>query len=526
MICAWSLAVYAQVSVKKTTTGLEYDFEIEGFKVREEVVDKEKFQKITLQGVEDFAGVYHKKGEVELPVIRFFVNGPGEIQIVPTDNKEEGASPLVIRNFLRASDAVPKIPGVRKTVPRFVESSLSMDTDFDVVKVGSVRGVERRLVTLYPVHWNAKTGLVQKKSRFKVNVPHLESDGPSVEKMVIVVPERFAESEALEKLIEHKYALGMSIEKIILTTADKDPEFIRNELMKVYQANRESLKYVLLVGTARLLPGYVSERLKGITDHYYRCLDTKDYEADIGAPDVYLSRLSVKTEEDLSVQVQKIIDYESKREEEVWKKKASFITTNDKEHWQIAEDSSNYTIKKYTEIKGFQGSFPEEKSEGGDKLYAVTHKANGDHVVSAIREGRGFIQYSGHGLSNSWEYPRVTMGDIASIEENGAIPVVIANACDTAKITANDTIAETWMRNKFGSIFYWGAMDAAYWEEDVVLQKKLSDEIFGVGNIQTGAFTNNALSDVWRFYGGKGESKYYWELYLSLGDPSLKVSFK
>ncbi len=525
-VCVYPFVLFSQVNIINRGEALEYEFQIENFKIEDEILDKEKFKKITLEGVDGYEGVYQKKGEPVLPVIRFYVNGPGEIQISKTDAAVSTA-PETLFNLIRGTDPVPKISGATKHKALSVESSLDWDSNFEVRTVGKTRGIIKRLVTLFPVHWNATTGELRKTTSFKVTVPDVTEKRIEEPLMVLVIADRFSESDAIEKFIKHKNSLGIRVEKLQLTTEEKDPELIRSQLMKLYAKNPDTLKYVLLIGGARLLPGFHSERVKGITDHYYRCLDGKEYESDIGTPDVLLGRLSVKSEEELDVQVQKILDYENLKFDNLdWLKRASFIATNDKEHWKVAEESSQYTITKYTESRGYSGSFPSVANPGGDKLYAVTYKASGKHVLNSIYEGRGYIQYSGHGFSGSWDYPRLTIEEVESIENTDALPVVIANACDTAKITAVDSIAESWMRNKSGAIFYWGAMDSAYWDEDVVLQKKLSDEIFGAGNRMTGAFTSAALSDVWRYYGGQGESKYYWEVYLSLGDPSLQIKLK
>ena len=35
--------------------------------------------------------------------------------------------------------------------------------------------------------------------------------------------------------------------------------------------------------------------------------------------------------------------------------------------------------------------------------------------------------------------------------------------------------------------------------------------------------THYALEKVWQYYGGKARSAYYWETYVTLGDPSISL---
>jgi hypothetical protein len=66
-------------------------------------------------------------------------------------------------------------------------------------------------------------------------------------------------------------------------------------------------------------------------------------------------------------------------------------------------------------------------------------------------------------------------------------------------------------------------MDLTYWKEDDILQRRMYDAIYRAGSLEIDRFTAHALKEVWRHYGGQGRSKYYWETYVSFGDPSLSI---
>ena len=72
---------------------------------------------------------------------------------------------------------------------------------------------------------------------------------------------------------------------------------------------------------------------------------------------------------------------------------------------------------------------------------------------------------------------------------------------------------------------FWGSLWTSYWDEDDILERRMYDGIFQKGKSTFADITSNALSEHWRHYGGAGKSEYYWETYVSFGDPSPKLTY-
>jgi hypothetical protein len=66
-------------------------------------------------------------------------------------------------------------------------------------------------------------------------------------------------------------------------------------------------------------------------------------------------------------------------------------------------------------------------------------------------------------------------------------------------------------------------MDSSYWDEDDILERRMFDGIFTQKKLNFGEITDHALSEVWKHYGGKNRSAYYWETYHVFGDPSINL---
>ena len=120
----------------------------------------------------------------------------------------------------------------------------------------------------------------------------------------------------------------------------------------------------------------------------------------------------------------------------------------------------------------------------------------------------------------------ITRDDIRKLPDNGVFTFLISNACNTGNYLYGESFTESWLRHPSGAIFTWGSMDLSYWDEDDVLERKLFEGLFRENNRSFSDVTNEALSELWKHYGGKGLSRYYWETYVSLGEPSLGFSME
>ncbi|HEX4924845.1 MAG TPA: C25 family cysteine peptidase, partial [Bdellovibrionales bacterium] len=296
------------------------------------------------------------------------------------------------------------------------------------------------------------------------------------------------------------------------------PDELRAQLQQIFQATKGGLQHVLLVGDHEDVPGKQGLHIRGPTDHYYRAIDTADYATDINGPDVNVGRFPAANEEQLAAMVAKSIRYQTRQFKNVsWVGKAAWLATHDR--WQVAEGTHNHVIQTHTAPSGYIGMVPFANMPGGDQLYPITHKVTRQQIMSAFGEGRGWIQYSGHGTYSGWE--DMNQAEVRALASD-ALPFVVSNSCLTGDYSQAETFAETWIRHPQGAIFFWGSVDLTYWDEDDILEKKQVDGMYLVNRRTFGEITNYALSELWRHLGGEGRSKYYWETYTSFGDPSIE----
>lgn len=443
-VCLFALApsVRAAVEVEPSPERTVYHFHLGEPTFSLVEIEGAPLWKAQLSGAYPFDAVLYEIGRPELPAIRFFLDGEGEITVrvgQPQDN------PPPAQNVRLK----PSLPPLLKNNPAaamklfFDESVYQIDelqpaVTFDVEEVGTIAGVRRRQVTLFPLRYNPVTGESRFISELAVDFQH-EGQVPSVpqtlenETIAFVVGERFAKSPSLRRLAEFKNHLGYGVRWLVVGAEDKPPA-IRRKLMDWYEDAKRPLTHVLLVGDRQDVPGFASEMLDSVTDHYYASLDTKDYEDDVATPDVGVGRFMVSDEADLALLIDKQVHYQR-----------------------------------------------------GDALVAdadVLKEA--DTTYCTLREPRPL----------PWVAPRACVAKVFGVEE--------------------------W-REPSHTIASWGAIDATFVEEDRVLERFLQTGIRLPGKLVFGDLTRFALAEVWRHYGGTGLSRYYWEAYVTLGDPSASL---
>jgi hypothetical protein len=479
---------------------------------------------LSLAGVEGYEGILYREGQPELPVLRFYTTG--EVRVDAQD-RVQGAQLAAGDRILPSQPPRLKLPRLAETLivndASYASTELAPAALYDVEPAGSINGMPRQLVTLYPVAYAPGSGQWAVSTQFTVKIrgEARTTDGPARDRYVFVVGSRFAQSPSLAAYMDLKRQLGYQVEAIVVEQGDT-ADTLRAKLKAQYARTDAKLRYALLVGDSADVPSKVSSTISGVTDHYYRAIDTDSYATDVDGPDIGVGRVAVQTEAQLAAVLDKFTRYQRGGfAQEGWLNEVSFLATDDQ--WQLAEGTHNYVIQSYTSPKAYTGDFPTANQPGGDQLYAVTNRASGSTAIEKLKLGRTIIDYSGHGSPTSWAGPSVSQSMVRSLTDTNALPFVIGNACNTGDFRTAESFGETWLRHPAGAIAYWGSMDSSYWDEDDLLERYMFDGIYREGRRTFSDITNYAQSELWRHYGGAGKSKYYWETYVVFGDPALDL---
>jgi hypothetical protein len=345
------------------------------------------------------------------------------------------------------------------------------------------------------------------------------------ESILIVAPNAFIST--LSPLVSLKESQGHPVDLVSLSETGSTPEAIKAYISNAYHNWASPPTYVMLVGDvnngSNSMPAFIGESSQSVTDLYYGTVDGSDW-----IPDVYVGRLPARDTNQLTIMIDNLIAYNNLAGSESWIKKAALLASSDPNFWQFAEDTQTYVIQNHTQPSGYTGTFPSSTQSGGDQLYAHTHSAGNSEVINAINNRRSLISYTGHGSRVSWGAPHFSQSNINNINHTGTYSVVTSFACVTGDFNTEESFGETWLLQPTkGAVAFIGSSANSFWGPDDVLERAMMDSLYS-GN----AFANNVSSFLYaglmaveasRPGTGIAQSRYYWETYNLLGDPSLMM---
>lgn len=162
--------------------------------------------------------------------------------------------------------------------------------------------------------------------------------------------------------------------------------------------------------------------------------------------DVIIGRFSVQSEEQLTIQINKAINYEKNPESGgTWYKKGLVMASS--EGAGIGDDGES--DEEHNEIIMNNKLLPSTYTEVN-----TCYQSDGDNVIeisSYINAGLSTVTYTGHGYYESWSNPAISTYGVRSLTNGSKLPFVISVACLVGHLSyVRDCFAEAWMKNENG----------------------------------------------------------------------------
>lgn len=293
------------------------------------------------------------------------------------------------------------------------------------------------------------------------------------------------------------------------------PYDIKNYIQNLYNITG-TLAYILIVGDAEDVPphpGYAGS--PGFeADPVYTLLAGNDEY-----PDAFIGRFSVENNLEAMKVIQKNINYE--------------MTPNPFGEWYhkatgVASDCNFPPIGVDTAVMNqICDSMMAYHYTHFDKIYDPGASVN--ELISAINEGRSWLNYLGHGSAGGWATTGFNLSHISQLQNTNMNPVVISVACNTGDFGGVTCLAEAWQRagttaEPKGSIGFMGSSITQYNSATIgkleMIHHLVNDNFFTLGGIMV-----NGMMESIDYYPGIGagsgaECYQAWHLF---GDPSLFI---
>jgi gingipain R len=250
--------------------------------------------------------------------------------------------------------------------------------------------------------------------------------------ILVIVTDR--DEDAIEPYIQWKKEKGFDVFKEVVATNTN----VNSLIQQKYDENNDIL-FVQLVGDWDDIKSNLGPDNSPI-DPQLGCVVGTDENADI-----CIGRISANSAADVTIQVDKIINYEKNPEAGAgWYSSAIGIASDegassgddgeiDHEHLQIIWDNKldPFTYETYTPVYAPGATVP--------------------MISGAVNDGVSIINYTGHGSTNSWSTTGFSNSDIAGLTNENKLPWIVSVACvNGAFHEGGDCFAEAWVKKENG----------------------------------------------------------------------------
>jgi hypothetical protein len=353
---------------------------------------------------------------------------------------------------------IPYFIAPESLVDAFYPDQLADITSPYIIK--DVRGVS---VYVYPFRYNA----VQQTLRVynSVTVQLIDDDSSPVNPLIKTSGRYFREMEAMYQSVFINYettadnpTIGEAGDILVITTA-RDEAAIQSYIDWKREKGHGVQKEVVATGTN--VKSLIQQRYNQNNNILYVQLvgDWADIKSDVGGgasapldpklgcvvgtdnfPDIAIGRFSANNPAQVTVQVNKTINYE-KNPTGNWYDKAIGIASNegpgdDGEYdYQHLNVIWNYKLDPFT----YNSHTP---------IYAPN--ANSTMVRNAINAGAAIINYTGHGSMNSWGTSGFSNNQINQLTNGDMLPFIFSVACVNGAFHSGECFAEAWMKKENG----------------------------------------------------------------------------
>jgi len=314
----------------------------------------------------------------------------------------------------------------------------------------------------------------------------------------------------VQPLADHKTSIGIAATVVPVSTIGNNATAIGNYIQNLYDTS--DLAFVLLVGDAAQVA--TPSASGGSSDpSYAKVAGGDDY------PDIFIGRFSAETAADVDTQVLRTVEYEENQATmESWFWKGLGIASDegagigdegqsDDEH--MAEIRTWLLGGGYTEVGELYG-------------YSTTPS----QVATALHDGRGIINYVGHGSTTAWSSTGFSNSDVNSLTNDNLLPFIISVACVNGQFDGYTCFGEAWMRATNGSEptgavgIYCSSINQS-WAPPMEGQDEFNLRYLDGTYNTYGALCFAGSCSMMDDYGADGISMYNtWHIF---GDPSLRI---
>ena len=322
--------------------------------------------------------------------------------------------------------------------------------------------------------------------------------------------------DAIQPYVDWKIQKGFQVDVYDVANIG-NATAIENFIQDEYD-NDDDLAFVQLVGDAAQVPTLSSGG--GGADPKFALVDGNDPYMDI-----FIGRFSAENESQVETQVTRTIWYERDLASGSWLNKGLGVASN-----QGTGDDNEYDNQ---HIDVIRDNLLDYGYASVDQIYDPS--ASAAQVATSLNDGRGIVNYCGHGSDTSWVSSGFNNNNVNNLQNDYMLPFVNSIACVNGNFTNQTCFAEAWLRatnngNPTGAIVMFASSINQSWDPPMAAQDESSDMITGDNNYAGTPDVMTTIGGLW--FNGESEMLDIYndtamsETWHIFGDASLQFRTK
>lgn len=364
----------------------------------------------------------------------------------------------------------------------------------------------------------------------------------TTEDYLIITTNKF--ENAARKFMEWKRTMGFRTHLIVQQSWNATN--LKQAIRAVYEDPEKNLQYLLFIGDEDDIPPfqyiYYNDHLSFPVDLDYSCMGgANDTEADI-----FMGRISVHTNSEALVVINKIINYEKEPiVDDSFYNSALLSTYFQAESFDTEQKSRSYakTTEDIRNVLADLGKTTYRVYNANDSVYphywyddnnkvplpielqdTSVWRGNASDVINKINDGVAFVLHRDHGWEFCWPYINFSTTNIETLNNGRKLPVVFCIDCQCGQINhSEDCFAEAFLKKEQGGcVAMIAASGVTYSSSNNKMARNVVKAIWPSTREGTqapiyrmGGILKQSLSGI-----NDISSKRY---YMCFGDPSMRI---
>ena len=315
--------------------------------------------------------------------------------------------------------------------------------------------------------------------------------------------------DAMQPFVDWKNQKGIPTTMVDVATIGNNSTSIQNYITGEYEAE-DGLVWVMLIGDNSQVNTKTYQGAGG--DPQYTYLEGNDEYSEI-----FIGRFSAETEAQVSTQVERSIYYERDVIDGDWMQKGVGIASSQ------GSGSGHNGEADYVHIGYIRDDLLDYGYLQVDEIYD-NNGGNSTMVSNSLNEGRGIVNYCGHGSNTTWVSTGFSNSHVNSLTNDYMLPVINSIACVNGNFTGMTCFAEAWMRATNGdaptgaTAIFAASINQSWappmWAQDEAIDLMVAEDLNTIGGLWFNSVSymidesnDVAMAKTWHIF----------------GDPSLQV---